>query len=328
MGSALDAQGLSKRILDDVWLRVESAERFVILGPSGAGKTTLLRLLAGLELPNRGRIEIGGIDVTQQPAHERSTGFVFQQGALFSHLSVFENLAFPLRLRSMRGSALRARVLEFAQRFGLESLLECSSVTLSGGERQRAAIARALISDPHVLLLDEPLAHLDPGARSHVRQSILEASGEQHRAVVLVTHDHEEALSVADRLAVLIEGRIAQCDVPARIYERPASVAVARFFGAFPMNVLADAGHALGYGAVTVGIRPQDISINNGVTSLEGQVTGMEYAGHAWMAHVATSAGALVVQTQQTPRIGERLRLHFQPEKVYRFDPHDGALLS
>lgn len=330
---ALEALGLSKAfgsqaVLQDVSLRVQNAERFVILGPTAAGKTTLLRVLAGLEYPDAGAIHVGGRDVTRVAPEHRSLGLVFQSGALFAHLSAFENLAFPLRLRSRNAAAVRERVHAISNAFGIEGLLERSIGGLSGGERQRLAIARALLGDPELLLLDEPLAQLDPASRAAVREELLAVPRAAGCAVLLVTHDHEEALSCADRLAILIDGRIVQCDTPAAIYRTPATAGVARFLGPFPMNVFGDADQLLGCGAVTIGIRPHDIRINNGAADLEGVIQTCEFAGSDWIAHVDTPVGILRVRTAGgKPAPGDRVRLHLDREKIRRFDPSSGAAL-
>ncbi|MFN2527102.1 MAG: ABC transporter ATP-binding protein [Candidatus Baltobacteraceae bacterium] len=331
--SALEAQRIHKSfqsnlVLNDISLRVQTAERFVILGPTAAGKSTLLRVLAGLERPDEGTVRLGDDDVTAVPPERRAVGFVFQSGALFGHLSTFENLAFPLRLRSMTGSALSERVRAMAATFGIESLLARRIAGLSGGERQRLAIARAFLGDPRVLLLDEPLAGLDPGARAPVREALLSIPKAAGRAVVLVTHDHEEALGSADRLAILLDGRIVQCDEPGRVYAAPASSAIARFLGPFPMNVFHDANAVLGCGTVMIGIRPQHITINNGARDLEGVVRSCAFAGGGWLAQVETTLGLISVRAaQEKPAAGERVGLHINRQKVVRYDPDSGLAL-
>ncbi|MBC5816299.1 MAG: ABC transporter ATP-binding protein [Candidatus Eremiobacteraeota bacterium] len=331
--SALEAQRVrksfhSKLVLDDISLRVQTAERFVILGPTAAGKSTLLRVLAGLERPDEGIVRIADDDVTAVAPERRAIGLVFQSGALFDHLSTFENLAFPLRLRSMSATALSERVHAMAATFGIEALLDRRIAGLSGGERQRLAIARALLRDPRVLLLDEPLAGLDPGAREPVREALRSIPKAAGCAVLLVTHDHEEALGSADRLAILMDGRITQCDEPDRVYARPASSAIARFLGPLPMNVFHDANAVLGCGAVVIGIRPQDIAINNGARDVDGIVRSCEFAAGGWHAQVQTSLGLLSVRAvEQKPAMGERLGLHFNRQKAVRYDPASGLVL-
>lgn len=316
---ALSAHDLSKcfagvRAVDRVTLRVDDAERFLILGPSGAGKTTLLRLLAGLDAPQSGRVFAGGRDVTNEPAHRRGLAMVFPHGALLPGMSVLENLSFVHR-------GTRAQLNDCVEAFGLRALTARRPATLSGGERQRAALARALLAEPHALLLDEPLALLDPPGREAVRALLLEITRRRERAVLIVTHDHEEALATADRLAIMIGGQIVQCDTPEKIYERPASAAVAKFLGPFPMNVIATEG-------VHIGIRPQHVRVNNGAADLEGIVSRSEFAGGSWIARVQTRAGEVLVQHPSAMPQGERVRLAFPPENVRNFDPRTGDALE
>lgn len=290
-------------------LRVDNAERFVILGPSGAGKTTLLRTLGGLEFPDSGTVLVDGRDVTREPAHRRGLALVFAHGALFPNMSVRENLAFARASAAAVDASLRA--------FALEPLADRRPAGLSGGERQRAAIARALLADPRALLLDEPLAQLDPPSREEIRALLLQIARRQERAVVIVTHDHEEALSTADRLAILIDGRIVQCDTPQAVYEKPVSATVAKFLGPNPMNVIPLNG-------AQIGIRPHDVRVNDGASDLEGTVSGCEFVGSTWLARIETRAGEVLVQHAQAMQEGERVRLGFPPERVRRFDPVTG----
>lgn len=316
---AVAAQSLSKSfgdrtVVDRVTLRVDNAERFVILGPSGAGKTTLLRLLAGLEAPDAGRVFVAGTDVTATAPHRRGLALVFPHGALFPNMTVRENLAFA---RPASAAALD----DLVEAFALVPLLDRPPAKLSGGERQRAAIARALLADPHALLLDEPLAQLDPSSRDALRSLLLQIARVRGRALVVVTHDHEEALSTADRLAILIDGRIVQCDTPQNVYERPASVAVAKFLGPYPMNVVTSEG-------ACIGIRPQDVRVNDGANDLDGIVRACDFVGTAWIARVQTRAGDVLVQHAQSMQTGQSVRLGFPPGKVRRFDPVSGESIE
>ncbi|MDQ6929966.1 MAG: ABC transporter ATP-binding protein [Candidatus Eremiobacteraeota bacterium] len=330
---ALQAHALTKsfgphRAVDNVTLRINRAERLVVLGPSAAGKTTLLRLLAGLETADSGSVTLGGTDVTQARAARRNIGLVFQNGALFTHLNVFENLAFALRLQRKSASIIRTRVGEVAALFEISDLLKCPATILSGGERQRVAIARALLAGPRALLLDEPLAHLDPAARTAVRDALLTAARSAGAGIAVVTHDHEEALTLADRLAVLIGGRIVQCDAPERVYDWPASTAVARFLGPRPMNLFDDMQHQFAPGALTIGIRPHDIRFGSAGEGFEGVVTAREFYGPAWIARVQTAFGALdVADPTAKPAVGERVRLHFPAGKIRRFDRSSGEAI-
>ena len=224
--------------LDHVSLRVESGELVALLGPSGSGKTTLLRTIAGLEFPDNtgdARVLFYGEDVTSIPASERKAGFAFQHYALFRHLSVFENIAFGLRVRPKTTrppeEKIRARVSELLHLIQLEPLARRFPSQLSGGQRQRVALARALAVEPKVLLLDEPFGALDAKVRKELRRWLRKLHDEIHITTLFVTHDQEEALEVADRVAILREGRIEQIGTPEEIYDHPASPFVYDFLG-------------------------------------------------------------------------------------------------
>jgi sulfate transport system ATP-binding protein len=225
------------KALDDVGLKVESGELVALLGPSGSGKTTLLRIIAGLEFPDPGpaRVLFYGDDVTQLPASERKAGFAFQHYALFRHLSVFENVAFGLRVRprATRPSEreLRRRVETLLKLVQLEPLAHRFPAQLSGGQRQRVALARALAVEPRVLLLDEPFGALDAKVRKDLRRWLRRLHDEIHLTTLFVTHDQEEALEVADRVAIMREGRIEQMGAPDDLYDHPASPFVYEFLG-------------------------------------------------------------------------------------------------
>ena len=216
--------------LDSVSLKIESGELVALLGPSGSGKTTLLRIIAGLELPDNGAIHLNGEDATQSTARDRQVGFVFQHYALFRHMTVFENIAFGLRVRpkSTRPPEreIRVRVLELLQLIQLDWLGDRYPSQLSGGQRQRVALARALAVEPRVLLLDEPFGALDAKVRRELREWLRRLHDDLHIASVFVTHDQEEALEVADRVAILSEGNIEQVGTPDEGYRHPANAFV------------------------------------------------------------------------------------------------------
>jgi len=240
--------------LNSVSLKVASGELVALLGPSGSGKTTLLRIIGGLDYPDNpeGQILFYGEDVTGVPAHRRRAGFAFQHYALFRHMTVFENVAFGLRVRSRstrpRETEIRDRVHRLLQLIQLESLGERYPSQLSGGQRQRVALARALAVEPKVLLLDEPFGALDAKVRKELRHWIRKLHEEIHITTLFVTHDQEEALEVADRVAILREGNIEQIGTPAEIYDHPATPFVYDFLG----NVNAFAG-TVREGAVQIG---------------------------------------------------------------------------
>ncbi|WP_136067038.1 ABC transporter ATP-binding protein [Modicisalibacter radicis] len=235
--SSIELEGVHKRFgrdtvaLDGVDLTIQAGEFFTLLGPSGCGKTTLLRILAGLEEPNAGRLKIGGRDVTDTPPHRRSVNTVFQSYALFPHLSVRDNLAFGLRMRGERAAERDRKVAEVAEFIQLGSLVERHVDQLSGGQRQRIALARALICEPDVLLLDEPLSALDAGLRGQLQVELQRLQKRLGMTFVFVTHDQDEAMVMSDRIAVLDSGIIQQVGTPGEVYEHPANAFVARFMG-------------------------------------------------------------------------------------------------
>lgn len=219
--------------LHPISLDLRPGERLAIVGASGAGKTTLLRAVAGLVPVTGGRVEMTGRDVTTQPPERRDAVYLNQTPILFPHLDVFENVAFPLRVRRRTDAEVRDRVAEVLSAVGMGTLAARSPATLSGGQRHRVALARAIAARPSVLLLDEPLSALDPSLREEVRGVILELQAAERPALLVVTHDLDEAGLMADRIGVLIERRIAQLAPPAELFTRPASLEVARFLG-FP----------------------------------------------------------------------------------------------
>ncbi|TDC74572.1 ABC transporter ATP-binding protein [Streptomyces hainanensis] len=233
---ALHADGVSKwfdgrRVLDAVDIEVREGEFFSLLGPSGCGKTTALRIVAGLDAPDEGRVSINGTDVTRTPAHRRPTNLVFQQGALFPHLSVFDNVAFGLRTEKTAKREIAGRVEELLDVVGMAEFAGRAPGTLSGGQRQRVAMARALVRRPQVLLLDEPLSALDLGLQLRMRRELRALQRRTGTAFVCVTHNQAEAMEISDRIAVLNAGRVEQTGTARELYHTPASRFVAEFIG-------------------------------------------------------------------------------------------------
>lgn len=232
----LEAFGLTVRFgateaLKEVSLEVPAGTVTAVLGPSGCGKSTLLRAIAGLEAPVAGGVGFGGQDLTGLPPHRRGCALMFQDGQLFAHLDVARNVAYPLRLRGLRGAALAAEVDDLLRLVGLPGYGRRRPGTLSGGERQRVALARALAARPRVLLLDEPLSALDRGLREHLAGELREILHRAGTTAVVVTHDHDEAFAIADRLVLLREGRVVQAGTLAEVWARPADAWAARFLG-------------------------------------------------------------------------------------------------
>jgi sulfate/thiosulfate transport system ATP-binding protein len=262
--------------LDDVSLEIESGSLTALLGPSGSGKSTLLRIIAGLEQPDTGHVEIAGQDVTAVPAQRRGIGFVFQHYAAFKHMSVRDNVAFGLKIRREPRAAVTARVDELLEIVGLTGWADRYPAQLSGGQRQRMALARALAVQPRVLLLDEPFGALDANVRTELREWLRRLHDEVHVTTVLVTHDQEEAMSIADRLAVLDHGRIQQIGSPRALYERPANPFVMKFLG--PVSRI---GERL--------VRPHDLALASepGDGALEAIVTRVVHLGFEVRVEVA-----------------------------------------
>src|ERR671923_2794345 len=259
---AIEARDITKRFgdyvaLDDVTVVVPDGSLTALLGPSGSGKSTLLRVIAGLEVPDSGTVLIGGDDVTNRPARTREVGFVFQHYAAFKHMTVADNVAFGPKVRKRPKAETRARVAELLDLVGLAHLGKRYPSQLSGGQRQRMALARALAVEPQVLLLDEPFGALDARVREELRAWLRRLHDEIPVTTVIVTHDQEEAMEVADRIVVMNEGRIEQTGKPRDLYEHPANEFVMTFIG--PVNVLGE-----GY------VRPHDLEVRlvpNGATS-------------------------------------------------------------
>jgi multiple sugar transport system ATP-binding protein len=232
--------------VDNVELHIADGEFMVLLGPSGCGKTTLLRLLAGLEYPNGGRVRIGDADVTDLPPRKRDLAMVFQSYAVFPHLNVFDNIGFGLRMRKVDRARVRERVERAAELVELGDFLGRYPAQLSGGQRQRVAVARAIVMEPAVLLMDEPLSNLDALLRLTFRAQLKQLVADLKTTTIYVTHDQVEALSLGDRIAVMNQGRVIQCDTPGTVYGEPASRFVGAFIGNPPMNFLTGHVHRNG----------------------------------------------------------------------------------
>jgi len=269
---------LGKFTLNIEALAFEAGSYNVVLGPSGSGKTTMLRLIAGLEFPDEGRIFIDGEDVTKKPAWRRSIGLVFQSYALYPHMTAFDNIATPLRVRGVSKKEIRERVVEVAQILGIYSELEKYPSQLSGGQQQRVALARALVKQPKVLLLDEPLSNLDARLRLDVRDFLKELQRRLRMTVVHVTHDQEEAMAIADRIAVLNNGLLIQVGRPEEIYSSPSSLFLFKFIGlsnTIPGSLLGLEREEI------VGFRPEDarLSKSSGKGCITVKILRIQFAG-------------------------------------------------
>lgn len=303
--------------LDRVSIDVAQGSTLAVVGPSGAGKSTLLRVIAGLLLAQEGDVRLDGESVTRLPPQKRRIALVFQDDALFGNMTVRQNLRF-----AQRRDAGDAAVSETALALHVHKHLDRRPRQLSGGERQRASIARALLSDPLALLLDEPLAHLDPSLRRSVRDEVIGVRQRFAGSILYVTHDHVEAMSVGDLLAVLIEGRIEDVGEPQRVYDSPRTVAVARFLGERPMNLFSD-------GDAIVGIRPERVELTSD-GGLRGRIVRRETTGADAYLEVETARGAIVVRVgaSREVRSGELVGLELPARFVRRFDADSGMAIA
>ncbi len=305
----------------------------VLLGPSGCGKSTTLRLIAGLELPDDGSILIGGRDVTRLPAAARGLAMVFQNYALFPHLSVAENIVFGLKVRRLPAAERQARLSRVAELLGIGALLERKPAQLSGGQQQRVALGRAIVSEAAVTLMDEPLSNLDAQLRHEMRREIRSLQQSLGMTMLYVTHDQVEAMTMADQVILLKEGRIEQDGPPADLYARPATAFVAGFIGTPPMNLIdiGEDGSLGGTGLLTpgqplrYGVRPEAVRPveSGGVPAI---VTEIEYLGADSLVTCQAGGAAMLMRLpgDQRGRRGEGLRLGWGGADVHLFDPADG----
>jgi len=302
--------------VDGITLEIPSGSFFALLGPSGCGKTTTLRMIGGFEEPDEGAIYLGDEDVVGRPPYRRDVNTVFQSYALFPHLSIFENIAFGLRRKGVDKVQVKGRVEEMLRLVGLEGLGGRRTRQLSGGQQQRVALARALVNRPQVLLLDEPLGALDLKLRKQMQLELKAIQHDLGLTFVHVTHDQEEAMTMADAIAVMNKGRIEQLGPPTELYEKPATAYVAGFLGVSnllagavtgPGRVRLDTGDEIAAetgehtGRVAVGIRPEKLRIGpagEGGSSLAGTVKETAYVGVATQYVVETGAGTLIVYVQ------------------------------
>jgi sn-glycerol 3-phosphate transport system ATP-binding protein len=296
--SAISVEHLSRwwgatRAVDDVSFEAAAGRMLVLLGPSGCGKSTTLRLIAGLEAATAGRVAIGGVDVTHRPPAERRVSMVFQSYALFPHLSVAENIVFGLRVRRVSAAERIERLARVADLLGLTALLERRPSQLSGGQQQRVALGRALIAEAPVCLMDEPLSNLDAQLRLEMRREIRGLQQSLGITMVYVTHDQTEAMTMADQVILLREGRVEQDAPPEALYARPATAFAARFIGTPPMNVL-----ALDDRRRLLGIRPEDIRVVGAKEpgAVEALVRSIEYLGADSIMMCAIGRQALAVR--------------------------------
>jgi multiple sugar transport system ATP-binding protein len=312
----------------------------VLVGPSGCGKSTTLRIVAGLEEPTGGQVFIAGRDVTALPPADRDIAMVFQSYALYPHMSVYENLAFALRIRRVGDAEIKRRVEQVAASLGLTAYLDRRPKALSGGQRQRVAIGRAVVREPKVFLFDEPLSNLDAKLRSDMRREIARVHAESKTTSLYVTHDQVEAMTLADRIVVLKDGVIQQVGAPSEIYDRPANRFVAGFFGTPSMNFLTaelTGTRAKGPGfelpapavedappSIVLGIRPEAVTLVDRTASvgLPAAVAMREVLGAEVLLHLESAAGELTVRTDvaNPSRPGDRVTAYIDPAAIHWFD--------
>src|SRR6266480_3973865 len=335
-----------KPVLQDLSVEVGAGEFFVLLGPSGCGKTTALRCIAGLESPDAGEILIGERDVTSMPPAERDVAMVFQNYALYPHLTARQNIAFPLEMRRVAKSEVARRVEEAAARLGLAELLDRRPAQLSGGQRQRVALGRAIVRAPQVFLFDEPLSNLDARLRVEMRAELLKLHRALRATMVYVTHDQVEAMTMGQRIAVLHEGRLRQLGTPTEVYQRPADVFVARFIGSPGMNILigvADAGRgkrggggavvrcgsltlpvALAYeGEIHLGLRPEHVTVCGlGQGEGDAEVRMVEPLGSETLVHLDAGGQPVVARVPGLIEVpdGQRIGLRVDVKRLHFFD--------
>lgn len=338
-------------VLRDLSLQVPDGSFTILLGPSGCGKSTLLRIIAGLESQTSGQVLIDGKEVDHLPPAERDIAMVFQQYALYPHLSVRENLAFALKIRRVQRDTIETRITEAAQLLDIQPLLDRKPKDLSGGQRQRVAMGRAIVRKPKLFLFDEPLSNLDAQLRTSMRIELKKLQQRLQATMIYVTHDQVEAMTLGDRIVVIEGGRIRQADEPHRTYAAPADPFVASFIGTPPMNLWEGAltaedgktvfkgndltfplparlapSQSTQHSAVTVGIRPEDISLRESPEAI--QVTGMvelvEDLGADLLLHCRAGELRLVVRTaRRTDKIqGRTVKLFFPLDKLHLFIDH------
>ena len=340
--------------VDHLHLEIRAGEFIVLLGPSGCGKTTTLRMLAGLETVTSGSIYIGETCVNEIPPRERDVAMVFQSYALYPHMTIAENIAYPLRVRRIPRSEIASRVKKAAELLGIGELLERKPKELSGGQRQRVALARAIVRQPRVFLMDEPLSNLDAQLRLHTRGELKRLQYELGTTTLYVTHDQAEAMTLAHRVAVMDGGRLQQFDTPLAIYQRPANKFVAGFMGSPSMNFLeGKLDHAerrfvgpdftLRFAnevlsppplsdKVTLGVRPEDVALS--VTAFEGGLPATVYVtealGNETYVFLNVGRGRIVARADPATRfeIESRVWLSFDETKLHFFDHVSGNRLS
>ncbi|WP_280433723.1 ABC transporter ATP-binding protein [Nocardia brasiliensis] len=337
----------------EVSLDIADGEFLVLLGPSGCGKSTLLRMIAGLEDPTGGRIMLDDTDITHRAPQQRDLAMVFQSYALYPHLTVAKNIGFPLRARRTPRARIAERVAEVAAVLGLDELLRRRPAALSGGQRQRVALARAMVRDPGAFLMDEPLSNLDAKLRSATRAELIALHRRLGATFLYVTHDQVEAMTMADRIALLNAGQVEQLGTPTELYDQPRSTFVAGFLGAPPMNLFPgvvterrgrlylvaegiDAElpfTAASFGddiEVTAGIRPEQLRLDAAAMDIRGRVHMVENLGSEELVHFGTGEHTLCARAPRPVGVqaGDSIGLRVDPAHIHLFEPASGLRMS
>lgn len=333
-------------VLHGINLDVRDGEFVVFVGPSGCGKSTTLRLIAGLEEVTSGAIEIAGKTVNNLEPKDRDIAMVFQNYAIYPHMSVKKNIGFGLRTSGKTKAEKDARIQEVAGILDMTDLLERKPSQLSGGQRQRVAIGRAMVRDPAVFLFDEPLSNLDAQLRTQMRLEIKKLHQRVGNTIIFVTHDQVEAMTMADRIVIMKDGHIQQVGTPSEVYHTPANTFVAQFIGAPSMNMLAATAKngaihlstgaelppensMLTDGDVTLGIRPDDLHLDDGQPLVEGKVTVREPLGPETLIYVETPGGEIIAKAdgRTPPEVGATVKLGAAPQNIHVFDTKTGQAL-
>lgn len=328
--SRVELHGIAKHFgehaaVQDVHLAAESGEFVALLGPSGCGKSTTLRLIAALEQPDAGRIVIDGVDVTHAPAAQRGIAMVFQNYALFPHLTVGENIVFGLTVRRVDKAERKRRLAQAADLLGLQNLLDRKPSQLSGGQRQRVALGRAIVAQAPVCLMDEPLSNLDAQLRQQMRSEIRELQQRLGITMIYVTHDQTEAMTMADRVVLMRAGSIEQQGTPQDLYQRPASTFVAGFIGAPAMNLF-----PCPQGDVLWGVRPEQMQLRRATGGISARVIAVEYLGAESLLICETDSARVVLRADghDLPRRGDMVDLGWPEAALHKFDRDSGLRLS
>ena len=316
-------------VIPDASIDIRDGEFVVFVGPSGCGKSTLLRLIAGLEDTTSGQILLDGRDMTDAPPARRELAMVFQSYALYPHMTVYQNIAFPLKMANVDKPTIDAKVKDAARVLNLTSYLDRRPRNLSGGQRQRVAIGRAIVRQPKAFLFDEPLSNLDAALRVNMRLEISELHQQLKTTMIYVTHDQVEAMTMADRIVVLNAGNVEQFGSPMELYRTPANRFVAGFIGSPKMNFI-DGAEAAKYNAASIGARPEHISVSTSSGSWHATVGVAEHLGSDTFLHVNVDGlGAMTVRAEGEKQLhhGDSVWLTPDPNRIYRFDK-DGRRMN